>query len=54
MAEAYGRGHYEFEGDQVVGVGRYAYRSRGEPPLKVGERVLLPENWVSRVKDGPG
>jgi hypothetical protein len=45
---------YEIGGDQVVEVGKYAYRWRGEPSLKVGERVLLPENWVSRLKDGPG
>lgn len=45
---------YELSGDQVVSVGRYAYRWRGAPPLEVGERVLLPENWLSRKKDGPG
>ena len=45
---------YEVGGDQVVSVGRYAYRWRGVPPLEVGERVLLPENWLSRKKDGPG
>lgn len=45
---------YELDGDQVVSVGRYAYRWRGSPPLAVGERVLLPENWLSRKKDGPG
>lgn len=45
---------YELEGDQVVSVGRYAYRWRGSPPLAVGDRVLLPENWLSRKKDGPG
>jgi hypothetical protein len=33
---------------------RYAYRWRGDSPLAVGERVLLPENWLSRFKDGPG
>jgi len=45
---------YEIGGDQVVEVGKYAYRWRGNPPLEVGERVLLPENWLSRVKDGAG
>ncbi len=45
---------YEMDGDQVVSVGRYAYRWRGTPPLEVGDRVLLPENWFSRKKDGPG
>jgi len=45
---------YDIGGDQVVEVGKYAYRWRGNPPLEVGERVLLPENWLSRVKDGAG
>ena len=44
---------YEMDGDQVVSVGRYAYRWGG-PPLTVGDRVRLPENWLSRKKDGPG
>ena len=34
-------------------VGRYAYRWRGATPLAVGDRVLLPEYWLSRTKDGP-
>ncbi|MDQ3760588.1 MAG: hypothetical protein M3460_02470 [Actinomycetota bacterium] len=45
---------YEINGDQVIQVGRYAYRWRGDMPLAVGTRVLLPENWVSCMKDGPG
>ncbi len=45
---------FEVDGEQVVSVGRYAYRWRGSPPLTVGDRVLLPENWLSRKKDGPG
>ncbi|MFE2025482.1 hypothetical protein ACFW9V_10085 [Streptomyces hygroscopicus] len=45
---------YEIAGDQVVEVGRYAYRWRGSGRLEVGDRVLLPENYVSRMKDGPG
>ncbi|MFF4989257.1 hypothetical protein ACFY19_18850 [Streptosporangium saharense] len=41
--------YYELDGDQVVEVGRYAYRWRGQPPLRVGERVVLPAaSWVSR------
>lgn len=44
----------QVDGDQVVSVGKYAYRWRGEPPLEVGDRVWLPENWLSRKKDGPG
>lgn len=45
---------HEIGGDQVVDVGGYAYRWRGETPLEVGDRVLLPENYVSRLKHGPG
>ncbi|MFC9278106.1 hypothetical protein [Streptomyces collinus] len=45
---------YEIAGDQVVSVGRYAYRWRGSGRLEVGDHVLLPENYVSRMKDGPG
>lgn len=46
--------YYELGSDQVVEVGRYAYRWRGNPPLAVGERVVLPANWVSQLKTGPG
>ncbi|MEU6711524.1 hypothetical protein ABZ897_08570 [Nonomuraea sp. NPDC046802] len=46
--------YYEINGDQVVEVGKYAYRWRGQPALKVGERVLLPENWVSQMTEGRG
>jgi hypothetical protein len=46
--------YYEYDGDQVVEVGKYAYRWSGSPPLSVGDRVLLPENWLSQLKDGPG
>lgn len=45
---------HELGGDQVVDVGGYAYRWSGETPLEVGDRVLLPENYVSRMKHGPG
>ncbi|PYC77336.1 hypothetical protein C7C46_19025 [Streptomyces tateyamensis] len=45
---------YDLDGDQVVQVGRYAYRWRGGEPLEVGDRVRIPENYVSRLKDGPG
>jgi hypothetical protein len=45
---------YEVDGEQIVSVGRYAYRWKGTPPLEVGDRVVLPENWFSRKKDGPG
>jgi hypothetical protein len=40
-------------GDQVVDVDGYAYRWGGEA-LKVGDRVLLPANWLSEVKHGKG
>jgi hypothetical protein len=41
-------------GEQIVVVdGRLTYRWAGEP-LKVGDRVLLPENWLSVVKHGRG
>jgi hypothetical protein len=45
---------YEVAGDQAVEVGGYSYRWAGHPPLAVGDRVLLPENWLSGLKDGPG
>ncbi|WP_171171869.1 hypothetical protein [Streptomyces sp. I05A-00742] len=45
---------YEMDGDQVVGVDGYAYRWRGDEPLAVGDRVLLPENYVSSMKYGRG
>ncbi|MFI7089751.1 hypothetical protein ACIBUR_39985 [Streptomyces anulatus] len=45
---------YEIGGHQVVDVGGYAYSWRGSTPLEVGDRVLLPENYVSRMKNGPG
>lgn len=41
-------------GEQLVVVdGRLTYRWAGEP-LKVGDRVLLPGNWLSGVKYGRG
>ncbi|MFF5127663.1 hypothetical protein ACFY41_12170 [Streptomyces syringium] len=45
---------YEVDGHQAVDVGGYAYLWRGSAPLEVGDRVLLPENYVSRMKNGPG
>ncbi|MFJ8000834.1 hypothetical protein ACIQ7D_27510 [Streptomyces sp. NPDC096310] len=45
---------HEVNGCQLVEVGGYGYRWRGSDPLEVGDRVLLPENYVSRLKNGPG
>jgi hypothetical protein len=38
----------------VVIEGGLTYHWDGEPPLEVGDRVLLPENWLSRARTGPG
>lgn len=46
--------YYEINGDQVVEVDGYGYRWGGTDQLKVGDRVLLPENYVSALKHGPG
>jgi hypothetical protein len=37
-----------------VCVGKYAYLWEGAEPLEPGDRVLLPENWLSRTINGPG
>jgi hypothetical protein len=34
------------QGRQVVQVGRYAYAWAGREPLEIGDRVLLPGNWL--------
>jgi hypothetical protein len=44
----------EIAGQQIVQVGRYAYQWDGGEPLAIGDRVLLPANWLSAIKDGPG
>jgi hypothetical protein len=41
-------------GRQIVQVGRHAYTWDGPDPLAVGDQVWLPENYVSRMKQGPG
>ena len=41
------------DGQQIVEVDGYAYRWAGEP-LGVGDRVILPANWLSEVKHGKG
>ncbi|SNQ46219.1 conserved hypothetical protein [Frankia canadensis] len=46
--------YHDLDGDQVVEVDGYAYRWCGRSPLRVGDRVELPENWLSRAKNGPG
>lgn len=47
------RRYYE-DGAQLVEVGRYSYRWTQSPPLMVGDHVVLPENWLSKIKEGPG
>lgn len=39
---------------QLVEVNGYGYRWSGSPALEVGDKVLLPENYVSRLQHGPG
>lgn len=40
--------------EQIVVVDSgYSYRWGGEP-LKIGDRVMLPANWLSEIKNGPG
>jgi hypothetical protein len=41
-------------GHQIVEVGGHAYAWGGTEPLAVGNEVWLPENYVSRVRIGPG
>jgi hypothetical protein len=41
-------------GRQIVQVGQHAYAWDGPEPLAVGDQVWLPENYVSRMKHGPG
>jgi hypothetical protein len=41
------------ERQKVVIDGRYTYAWHGEP-VAVGDTVLLPENYVTRMKLGPG
>ncbi|MGM7439910.1 hypothetical protein [Streptomyces tunisiensis] len=45
---------FEVDGDQAVTVDGYGYRWRGPGTLEVGDRVLLPENYVSALRHGPG
>lgn len=45
---------YTVEGCQAVTVGGYSYLWAGQPQLEVGDQVLLPENYVSSLKNGPG
>jgi hypothetical protein len=45
---------FEVEGNQAVTVDGYGYRWRGPGTLGVGDRVLLPENYVSALRHGPG
>ncbi|MBZ4319915.1 hypothetical protein [Streptomyces huiliensis] len=45
---------FQIDGDQVVTVDGYGYRWKGPGTLEVGDRVLLPENYVSALRHGPG
>jgi hypothetical protein len=45
---------YTVDGHQAVTVDGYGYLWQGQPELKVGELVMLPENYISRLKNGPG
>ena len=38
-------------GRQIVTVGKYAYTWRGAP-LLVGDRVVIPDNWLFRAHEG--
>ena len=42
------------DGHQAVEVDGYGYLWTGADPLRVGERVWLPENYVSKLKHGSG
>lgn len=44
---------FEVDGDQAVTVDGYGYRWSGTGTLEVGDRVLLPENYVSAQRHGP-
>jgi hypothetical protein len=45
---------FTLDGAQAVTVDGYGYLWRGTPELAVGDHVLLPENYVSRMRNGPG
>ncbi|MCX5215570.1 hypothetical protein OG689_41180 [Kitasatospora sp. NBC_00240] len=45
---------FEDRGAQAVTVNGYGYRWTGPSRLEVGDRVLLPENYVSALRHGPG
>ncbi|MER6686337.1 hypothetical protein [Streptomyces olivaceoviridis] len=45
---------FEVDGAQAVTVDGYGYQWRGPDTLAVGDRVLLPENYVSALRHGPG
>lgn len=45
---------FEDRGTQAVTVDGYGYRWTGPGRLEVGDRVLLPENYVSALRHGPG
>lgn len=45
---------FDVDGDQAVTVDGFGYRWRGPGRLDVGDRVLLPENFVSALRHGSG
>ncbi|MFD6748139.1 hypothetical protein ACWHA6_36925 [Streptomyces anthocyanicus] len=45
---------FEVDGHQAVTVGGYGYQWKGPGRLEIGDRVLLPENYVSALRHGPG
>jgi hypothetical protein len=41
-------------GRQLVEVDGYAYAWCGEDQLSVGDKVIIPENWLTKIKYGAG
>jgi hypothetical protein len=45
----------QYPGDQIIEInGKLGYRWSGDEPLSIGDRVVLPENWISQMKEGRG
>ena len=45
---------YELDGYPIVQVDGYSYIWTGKEPLGIGDRVMLPQNWLSELKHGRG